>query len=225
MNNYIALEVTQFEKKLNAYIMMFNYRMANYCVKAETSAMVPVTVELANTGYNLEDVADIFKPNDFTFVVFPKNQNNLQQVIDGIFDMHPEFKMEIVTEKDSNDQDVRHLEYTMPEVDKNRRDLLNETTKTFHKECQANLDATYAKEQERLAEPLVKMSPAEADEAKNGFKKVYDDAKAECDQLLQFKLNEIEEGYQRYLENNPVDDNAEENPGYDVTKGMKLTEE
>ena len=222
MNNFIAIEITEFEKKLNGYNMLFNYRITNLCVKAEPTAMLPVTVMVANTEYNIEEVADGIKPDDFTFDIYPKNQNNLQEIIDGVFDVHPEFKMEVKTDKDDNGNEYRHIIYTMPEVDKDRRDLLNETTKTFHKECQANLDAAYARQQERLVEALTKMPANEADEAKNGFKKVYDDSKAECDQLLQLKLNEIEEGYQRYLENNPLDEDA--GPGYDVTSGMRMRE-
>ena len=165
--------------------MLFNYRMSNLCVKAEPTALMPVTVFVAGTEYNLEEVANILKPDDFSFDVYPKNQNNLQDIISGIFDVHPEFKMELKTDKAEMEggADTQHVFYTMPPVDKDRRKLLNETTKTFHKECMVNLDVTYAELQARLVE----------------LKKVYDDARDECDKMLQLKLNEIEEGYQRYL--------------------------
>ena len=189
MNNYISFETIDFAKKLKGYNMLFNYRMSNLCVKAEPTALMPVTVFVAGTEYNLEEVANILKPDDFSFDVYPKNQNNLQDIISGIFDVHPEFKMELKT----------HVFYTMPPVDKDRRKLLNETTKTFHKECMVNLDVTYADLQARLVEPYTQMSPQDVDEARKGFKKVYDDARDECDKMLQLKLNEIEEGYQRYL--------------------------
>ena len=202
MNNYIAFEISEFQKKLNGYNMLFNYRMSNLCVKVEPTALMPVTVILANAEYNLEEVADIIKVDDFSIDVYPKNQNNLQQVIDGIFDVHPEFKMELKTDKAETEggEDKHHAFYTMPEVNKDRRDLLNDLTKTFHKECQVNLDATYAELQVRLVEPYTKMSPAEIDEARQGFENVFNKAKEMCDKLLQLKLNEIEEGYQRYFE-------------------------
>ena len=202
MNNYIAFEISEFQKKLNGYNMLFNYRMSNLCVKVEPTALMPVTVILANAEYNLEEVADIIKVDDFSIDVYPKNQNNLQQVIDGIFDVHPEFKMELKTDKAETEggEDKHHAFYTMPEVNKERRDLLNDLTKTFHKECQLNLDATYAELQVRLMEPYTKMSPAEIDEARQGFENVFNKAKEMCDKLLQLKLNEIEEGYQRYFE-------------------------
>lgn len=202
MNNYIAFEISEFQKKLNGYNMLFNYRMSNLCVKVEPTALMPVTVILANAEYNLEEVADIIKVDDFSIDVYPKNQNNLQQVIDGIFDVHPEFKMELKTDKAETEggEDKHHAFYTMPEVNKERRDLLNDLTKTFHKECQVNLDATYAELQVRLVEPYTKMSPAEIDEARQGFENIFNKAKEMCDKLLQLKLNEIEEGYQRYFE-------------------------
>lgn len=202
MNNYIAFEISEFQKKLNGYNMLFNYRMSNLCVKVEPTALMPVTVILANAEYNLEEVADIIKVDDFSIDVYPKNQNNLQQVIDGIFDVHPEFKMELKTDKAETEggEDKHHAFYTMPDVNKERRDLLNDLTKTFHKECQLNLDATYAELQVRLMEPYTKMSPAEIDEARQGFENIFNKAKEMCDKLLQLKLNEIEEGYQRYFE-------------------------
>lgn len=201
MNNYISFETIDFAKKLKGYNMLFNYRMSNLCVKAEPTALMPVTVFVAGTEYNLEEVANILKPDDFSFDVYPKNQNNLQDIISGIFDVHPEFKMELKTDKAENEggADTQHVFYTMPPVDKDRRKLLNETTKTFHKECKVNLDITYADLQARLVEPYTQMSPQDVDEARKGFKKVYDKAREECDKMLQLKLNEIEEGYQRYL--------------------------
>ena len=201
MNNYISFETIDFAKKLKGYNMLFNYRMSNLCVKAEPTALMPVTVFVAGTEYNLEEVANILKPDDFSFDVYPKNQNNLQDIISGIFDVHPEFKMELKTDKAENEggADTQHVFYTMPPVDKDRRKLLNETTKTFHKECMVNLDVTYADLQARLVEPYTQMSPQDVDEARKGFKKVYDKAREECDKMLQLKLNEIEEGYQRYL--------------------------
>ena len=201
MNNYITFELTDLAKKLKGYIMLFNYRLSNFCVKAEPTALMPVTVVLADAEYNLEEVANVMKPDDFSFDVYPKNQNNLQEVINGIFDAHPEFKMELKTDKAENEggEDKHHVLYTMPPVDKNRRKLLNEAAKTFHKECVVNLDVTYAELQARLVEPYTKMSPLEIDEARKAFKKAYDSAKDQCDKMLELKQNEIEEGYQRYL--------------------------
>lgn len=201
MNNYIALEIHDLANKLKGYNVLFNYRLSNLCVKAEPTSLMPVTVLMADTEYNLEEVANIMRPDDFSFDVYPKNPNNLQEMINGIFDAHPEFKMELKTDKAEQEgaEDKHHAFYTMPPVDKDRRKLLNEAAKTFHKECMVNLDVTYAELQARLVEPYSKMSPLDIDEARKGFKNIYDKAREECDKILQLKQNEIEEGYQRYL--------------------------
>ena len=111
------------------------------------------------------------------------------------------FRSELKTDKAEQEgaEDKHHAFYTMPPVDKDRRKLLNEAAKTFHKECMVNLDVTYAELQARLVEPYSKMSPLDIDEARKGFKNIYDKAREECDKILQLKQNEIEEGYQRYL--------------------------
>lgn len=199
MNNYLGIELFEFEKKMNGYIMLFNYRISNLCVKAEPTAMLPVTVTLGAMEYNLEEVADAVKPDDYTFYVYPKNQNSLQDIVDGVFDMHPEFKMELATEKRSEDVEVRYIIYTMPFVNKDRRDLLNEATKTFHKECMANLEACNAKQLDMMAELALKLPPEDINEGKDRMKAIYDDAKEQADKLQEAKLAEIEEGYQRYL--------------------------
>ena len=84
MTNYIAVELTEFEKKMSGYIMLFNYRMTNLCVKAEPTALLPVTVALDSSEYNFEDVAVTMRPDEFTFDVYPKNQNNLQAIVRGV---------------------------------------------------------------------------------------------------------------------------------------------
>ena len=181
MNNYITFELSDLANKMKGYNMLFNYRMTNLCVKAEPTALMPVTVLVADSEYNLEEVANIMRPDDFSF--------------------DPEFKMEMKTDKPEHEggEEKQHILYTMPPVDKDRRNLLNDTTKLFHKECLANLDVTYAELQARLVEPYTKMSPLDVDEARKAFKKVYDTSKDQCDKMLEQKLNEIEEGYQRYL--------------------------
>ena len=201
MNNYIALEIHDLANKLKGYNVLFNYRLSNLCVKAEPTALMPVTVLVADTEYNLEEVANIMRPDDFSFDVYPKNPNNLQEMINGIFDAHPEFKMELKTDKAEQEgaEDKHHAFYTMPPVDKDRRKLLNEAAKTFHKECVAKLEWAYDKRLADTAQLLTRIPIQDADNARKVFEKTYNDAKENAEKLLNAKLQEIEEGYQRYL--------------------------
>ena len=226
MNNYITFELTDLARKLNGYIMLFNYRLSNLCVKAEPTALMPVSVFVADAEYNLEEVANIMKPDDFSFDVYPKNRNNLQEIISGIFDAHPEFKMELKIDKPEHEggEERSHLLYTMPPVDKNRRKLLDETAKIFHKECKVNLDVTYAEMQPRLVEVYAQMPLLEIDEARKAFKKAYDTAKDQCDKMLEQKQSEIEEGYQRYLNeyNDQYDESDADNSEMEISHDSEI---
>ena len=210
MTNYIAVELTEFEKKMSGYIMLFNYRMTNLCVKAEPTALLPVTVALDSSEYNFEDVAVTMRPDEFTFDVYPKNQNNLQAIVRGVEEMHPEFKMEVKTEKQDDGKEIHHVVYTMPDVDKTRRDLINETSKIFHKECLAKLNVCYVKQQTQMTEAFEHLSASDVDEAKDSLKKIYEESKKQADKLLDAKLQETEEAYQHYLEGKKDDNQSHE---------------
>ena len=108
MNVFLSQEVRNFHDKMNGYLMLFNYRMMNFCVKAEPVALLSVTVKNYNAEYDLEEVARIQKPNDFQLEIFPKDQENLDNISAGIFDAHPEFKVETITVKDSSGHAALH---------------------------------------------------------------------------------------------------------------------
>ena len=146
MNSYISIQLQDFAQKVRGYNMLFNYRLMNLCVKAEPAALIPVIVTVDGKDYDLEKVADIRKPDDYFFEVRSKNENNLQTIIEGIFDAHPEFILDMKTEKDMEDKEVPYAKYSMPPVDKNRRDLLCDLTKTFYNECIAHIEAAHVKQ-------------------------------------------------------------------------------
>ena len=84
---------------------------------------------------------------------------------------------------------------------------------------QPYLDAVFQKHgitQEEFDSSLVWYN-AHADDLKD----ILDECKDKADEMLQLKLEEIEEAYQRYLEKQAEE--AEANPGFDVTQSMRLS--
>lgn len=215
MDNYILAEINEFSQRENGYLALFCIRLGNFCVKADPQAMLPATIRLESAEYNFEDVAEATRPNDYTFDVTPKNENSLKAIIQGVAEVHPEFKVSVKIKEYDGDFKERHIIYTMPEVDKERRDLLNETCKTFHKECLAKLDWAYGKRLADTAQLLTRLPVQDADNARKVFEKTYNDAKENAEKLLNAKLQEIEEGYQRYLAGK---DNTWENSYKDDTE-------
>lgn len=220
MNLYITAAVKELKEKLNAYLSLLSYRYANLCVKAELGALLPVTVH-AEREYNLEDVAKVATPNDFRFEIYPNVPDHLQTIISAVFDVHPEFKMELVREDYGNHN--QHITYTMPEVNKDRRKLLNDTAKLFYEECDAEIEkecAVYMAELPLLAD---KLSVGDLADVTKMLKRSREESLETSQEIYQKKLAEIDEAYQNYQTNHAEDDQSL--GGFDVTKSMRLTDE
>ena len=227
MNSYISIQLQNYAKKVRGYNMLFNYRLMNLCVKAEPAALIPVIVTVDGKDYDLEKVADIRKPDDFFFEIRSKNENNLQPIIEGIFDAHPEFILEMKTEKDMEDKDVPYAKYSMPPMDKERHDLLCDLTKTFYNECIAQIEAAHVKQEAIFVEALLNAPIKDADEAKDELKEIYDSGKKEAETMRDAKLKEIEEAYLNNGEastpDSSPDSSPSEEPDYDVTKSFRVS--
>lgn len=225
MNTYINIQLQDFSQRIRGYNMLFNYRLMNLCVKAEPASLMPVTVEVMGREYNLEEVAELRRPDEYHFEIRANNENNLDDVVGAILDVHPEFILDMKTEKDAGDNEHRYAFYSMPEVNKDRYDLLTKLTKGFYDECAIQIDAAYAKEQTRFIDLLLHAPAADVDEAKGEMKTIYDGGKDESAKMRDAKLQEIEEAYQRYLEKHPDNgSDGDDNPGYNVVTGMRMGE-
>ena len=220
MNLYITAAVKELKEKLNAYLSLLTYRYANLCVKAELGALLPVTVH-AEREYNLEDVAKVATPDDFRFEIYPNVPDHLQTIISAVFDVHPEFKMELVREDYGNHN--KHITYTMPEVNKDRRKLLNDTAKLFYEECDAEIEkecAVYMAELPLLAD---KLSVGDLADVTKMLKRSREESLETSQEIYQKKLAEIDEAYQHYLTDHAGDDQG--HAGFDVTSSLKLFDE
>lgn len=216
MNLYISAAIKELQEKLNAYLALLNYRYSNLCVKAELGALMPVTVA-AEKEYNIEDVAKVATPDEYHFEIYPNHRDYQKHIIEAVFDVHPEFKMEV--EKDPGDSGTTHIVYTMPEVDKNRRDLLNSTAKVFYEECNVDIEKECGKYISSMSGLDGHLSPEEFREISMVLKHTREDYREKSKDLHEKKLAEIEEAYQQYLskqEETVLDEQI------DFTKGFRM---
>jgi ribosome recycling factor len=195
----------------------------NLCVKAEIASLLPVIVFIDGQEANIEEVANVNMPNEYQLGVFPKDPSQLSDIIAAIYEAHPECKMEKKSTGDTEDESSQFVLYTMPEVDKERHDLLMDAVKSLYDECRARLKTIYSEYQAKFAELLVKVSPQEAEEAK----KALDDLNDKCHEmvvdLLNKKQDEIEEAYQRYLTEQV--EKLSERFGNNFTQGVLINQE
>ena len=125
------------------------------------------------------------------------------------------------SESDSTEKGERFLLYTMPDVDKNRRDVLRQGVKNLYEECNAKIKLVDADAKRRMEEGSFVSTQKDMDEGFEALKQSYDLIKEKIDKLQQMKLEEIEEAYYRYLEGQSADGTKTEED-YDVRMGMKM---
>ena len=224
MNILILAEIKDAHSKMGAYTALLNYRYMNLCVKAEAASLLPVTVETEVGRDNLEDVAFVSLASEDQLAVYPKHKMFLKNIIKGIFDVHPEFKMEMKSIQDKNGDDIHYPLYTMPPVNKDRRDILNTAVESFYQDAKARIEKVNADFQVKLGEIAPDMPAEDLDEVKKEFEKGYRQQKDAIAKLMEDKQDEIGEAYQRYLQDLPEDDwdDADNTPDFDVTQSMKM---
>ena len=204
MNVFITSQIESVEKKMAGYHALLSYRYSNLCVKADPTSLLSVTLVMGSTEKDIEEVAEVAKPkDDYHLIVIPKMQDFIMDIGDG------------------NDQH-RFLLYEMPEVDKDRRDFLNQAVDSLYDECKARIEAVTNEQKMTFAE-FLSGKPEELKEANDQLNKSHDDYMAKIQSLLNQKRQEIEEGYQRYLITHENDDT--QTNSFDVTSSMRLSDE
>jgi len=118
-------------------------------------------------------------------------------------------------------KDKQYMEYEMPEVDKNRRDFLNQAVKGLFDEAKLKIDTAYHEEQAGFAAYLANSSD-QLREVNAALDDIYDKSLQSIRDSRDEKLQEIEEGYIRYLNKQADQEGSEGNADYDVTHSMKI---
>ncbi len=221
MNLFFATTVNDAERKMVGYVTLLDFRYMNLCIKSEPASLMPVNVLFGTEEQNIEEVSQIGVPDDFHLAVIPKFDDAIPYIVKGIASAHPEFKLEMKT-MEINGEEKKYLLYEMPEVDQNRRDLLNGAVKSLHDEAKIRIDGIKADTKMSFGE-LLKDSPQDLDEVNKAVDDAYDNYIGKIDDLLFDKEQEIEEGYKRYLETHHEVESSPVND-HDVVFGMRMNQ-
>ena len=200
----VAIEsiIHEMEGRLNGYVSLLIYRYANLCVKAQPLALLSAEIIDEERGkLPIEKVAGVLMPDEFHLKIVPFDPSYIFPLCKAIKLEHPEFKQDLVVPDDSTDERERHLVLTMPVVNKDRRDALLEAVDTLYDGCKAKMDKTCADYRLKLEKKIVVLpTDDERNESKDALEakiKTYQDM---ADLNKTEKLKEIEEAYQRYLD-------------------------
>lgn len=202
MKRSIISQYEQLKGRLSAYCAMLYYRYLNLCIKAEEASLLSVAVLIEDEPKSLEDTANIAKDGEYAFKVFPKYDEDLLPIAQGIAMAHPEFKQEhkeMDLEMDDGQKiKVKYIQVTMPEVDKNRYDLLKQATNAFYEECKAKMEVVKSETEGKIAIEAVDEKPEMMDQVRKAIKELDETWTGKREQLHDDKLKEIEEAYAKY---------------------------
>ena len=215
MRRSIKIIIGELDGKLTGHAALLNYRYMNLCVKAEPAALLSFTVaDIEGNTFKIEEVADTLMPDDFTFEFVPKEMEMLPFIQEGIAEAHPEFKQKVIKPEaddryfypDTPEYDQeRHLICTMPEVDKNRYDLLKESVKALYDERMVEMEKVKAEYTKTIADKTAGLPKEEVDEAKDKKEELCKQYSDLSKQYRDTKEEEIEEAYKQWQLNQAED--------------------
>jgi len=225
MNTQTRIIVEEYKKKLGGYLGMLMYRYANLVVKAEPISLLSTTVVSEEGIEKIEDVVTVVPgDDDFTLRLYPNDNDKIFPLVQGLLREHPEYGVKCLTAdtneeaKFPDDNDRRlYLLLSAPEVDKDRRKLLRDSTNTLYHSAEGNIELNSKDYQARIM-MLAKDEPAkEVDDLKDELEEIHNMHMDRIDEMREKKLKEIEDGYIRYqnnhLSNNKVDDSDLDDEG------------
>lgn len=199
----IAIEtlIHEMEGRLGGYVTLLVYRYANLCIKAQPMALLSALVIDEEQGeMNIEKVAGVVIQDEYHLKLVPFDPRFNFPLCKAIKKEHPEFKQELVTPSNPSDEKERYLILTMPEVNKDRHDALIDSVNVLYDGCKAKMDKTSATYRVKLEQKIVTLpTDEERDEAKDALEKSISSHLDVIDTVKADKIKEIEEAYQRYL--------------------------
>ena len=203
MRRSVLSLLNEAKQKMSGYVALFTYRLMNLCIKAEPASLLSIEIKDGDSSIGLDVVSDVGQVDDFQFIIIPKIRSVVNEIVKAIVSVHPEFIYEIKkVDEPTNEEDEEAevvLYITMPEVNEERRDLLNDTVEVLYNDCNLKCNAVYDKCLVEVGAKLIMASDSERNEGKEQLERLHTTIKELMDDYKERKLNEIEEGYERYL--------------------------
>ena len=193
--------IHEMESRLGGYVTLLVYRYANLCVKAQPLSLLSAQIIDEEMGeMKLEQVAGVMLLDEYHLKLVPFDPRFNFPLCKAIKLEHPEFKQDLV-KPENGEEDERILILTMPEVNKDRRDVLIDSVNVLFDGCKAKMDKTSADYRLKLEKKILTLpTEDERTEAKDALDSSIKNHQGIVDKVKEDKVKEIEEAYQRYLD-------------------------
>ena len=207
MRRAIIFEYERLADNLANYVGLMNFRFMNLCIKAEPASLIPVEISIDGEKEKLENCADVAKEDDYQFMIIPKFEEDLKDIMRGIALSHPEFKQEIQTKTvvvpdedgGERDYDVKYLLLTMPEVDDDRYDVLKEGVKLIYDDCKLRMEAANNKAKVKFSQLAFTETKENLELLDKELDKLNKQWNEQRDKLRDNKIEEIDAAYNKWL--------------------------
>ena len=183
--------INDLQNRLMGYCALLSYRYMNLCVKADPVALLSAQVMIDDNDYPLEQVASVAIEDEVTYRFYPIDKNLIPHICKAMLQEHPEFKQNI---------DGETLTFTVPPVDKDRKDALEDMVDALYKDCELRMKADFGVFSTKVSIAAISLPPETQDECKEELQKTYDGFVQRSGQFKESKMKEIEKAYGLYCE-------------------------
>ena len=212
MRRVIITEFSNLSEKLSNQCIIFSFQLQNLCIKAEPASLLAIKVDIDGESKNLEDCAAIGKgDDDYTFKIIPLFEEDLPKIKQDIEEMQIDDvdMASVMISEDVNDaKKVRNLPYlllTMPVVNDNRYDLLNDAVKLCYDECKLKMDAIYNASKLKLDKEKLLETKDDQEKLDGLVEKIKTKTDGQREQIYNNKLQEIETAHSKWAEEHLFD--------------------
>lgn len=200
MKKRIFTSLSELQQKSLGHIGMLSYQYSNLCVKADGSSLLSIEMEEDGISYHIEDLAHIImhteEGDDDKIDLIPKNgDDDIPMLSKGVMEAHPEFIQSVEEMEDENHM----LRLTMPQVNDDRKKVLEDAVNLFHDECKAKMESVNTFYTTAIEVQLAGETKEVIDEVNENVKTIKDEFAKIREQYHTDKLQELEDAYRRYI--------------------------
>lgn len=202
MDRNLSILVRDMESRITGRLNSMKFHFFNLCVDADPVALLNISVPDGGIDRHLEDVVDVAKKDDMTFVFIPYEGTDLEMIVPAIGETHPEFITEFSECRKSagSDEKVPLLMVTVPYVDKRRKDVLEKAVGTYKDAFCTYVDAEVNVAKAKMAPYLLNATKEDQDIIEKLVKDRAKEYKDMAEEAAGDRMKKIEDAYNRYLE-------------------------
>lgn len=202
MDSNLSIIVKDMESRITGRLNSMKFHFFNICVDADPVALLSTSVSDGGIDKHLEDMVDVAKKDDMTFVFIPYEGTDLEMIAQALGEAHPEFITEIEECRKSADSEemTTILTATVPYVDEQRKDVLEKAVGTYKDAFNTYVDAEVSIAKVKMAPYLLEATKEDKDTIEQLAKDRAKEYKEMSETAAGDRIQKIEDAYKRYLE-------------------------